>query len=96
MDRIRPAGYAPRILTTDLPLLQVGKLPEVVDRVKVADLHEPSPNALHHLAPSLQAPAPVGLPLEQIARAKCVGPELEDTAKVSGRCRGPEAKLLHQ
>lgn len=72
VHRLGPTRYAPAVLAADLPLLEVGKLPEVVHRVQIANLHKPSTNALHHLAAGLQAPTPVCLPLEQVSRVERV------------------------
>lgn len=96
MHRLRPAGYAPRILATNLSLLQVGELPEMVYRVQVANLDEPGAHSFHHLAASLKTPAPMCLPLEEVARVESVGAKLEETTQLAGRCGGPEAELLHQ
>jgi hypothetical protein len=68
----------------------------MVDRVKIANLHKPSSNSLHNLTASLEAAAPVCLPLEKVARVKRVGAEFKDTTKLSGGCGGPEGKLLHE
>lgn len=96
MNRLAPAFYAPTLLTADLALLEVGKLPEVVDRVEVADLHEPGADALHNLTTSLEATSPVGLPLQEVAGVQGIGSELKHAAELSGRCRGPEGELLHE
>ena len=68
----------------------------MVDRVKITNLHKPSSNTLHNLTASLEAAAPVCLPLEQVARVKRVGAEFKDTTELSGRCGGPERKFLHE
>lgn len=42
MDRLAPAWDAPALLATSAALFEVSELPEVVDFVECADLHEPS------------------------------------------------------
>lgn len=96
MDRLGPPLDTPTLLPTDLALLEVGELPEMMDCVKVADLHEPSTHALHDLASGLEAPTPVCLPLEQVAWVQCVRSELKETTELAWRGRRPEGKLLHE
>lgn len=55
-----------------------------------------SSHAFHDLLPRLQALTPVVLPLEQIARVKCVSPQLEHASELSRRGGRPEAELLHE
>lgn len=72
MHRIGPSLNFPALFTPDLALLEIGKLPEMVHRVKVADLHKPSSDTLHHLPTSFEAASPVSLPLEEITGAERV------------------------
>lgn len=72
VDRLRPSFNAPRLLPANLALLQVRKLPQMMHRVQVSDLHEPCTDPFHHLAARLEAAAPVRFPLEQIARVEGV------------------------
>lgn len=96
MHRLSPARYAPAVLSADLSLLQIGKLPQVVNSVQIADLHKPRTHALHDLSAGLEAPAPMCLPLEEVSGVKLVRPQLEEPTQLSWRRSGPEAKLLHQ
>lgn len=96
VDSVAPALDRPALLASLAALLEVGKLPEMVDRVEVADLDEPGADALHDFTTSLEATTPVRLPLEQVSRVQRVRSELENTAELSGRSCGPEGKLLHQ
>jgi len=96
VNRLAPAFYAPTLLTADLAFLKVGKLPEVVDRVEVANLHEPGADTLHDLTTSLETTSPVGLPLKQVAGVQGIRSELKHAAELSGRGRGPEGELLHE
>ena len=64
MNSVTPSLNAPRKLSSRFSLLEVCKLPKMVDCVQVANLHEPSSDALHHLTSCLQPFSPVGLPLE--------------------------------
>lgn len=96
VDSVAPALDGPALLTSLAAFLKVGKLPEVVDSVEIANLDEPGANALHNFTTSLEATAPVRLPLEQVARMQRVRSELKNTAELSGRSCGPERKLLHQ
>lgn len=93
---VAPTFHGPALLSTVSALLQVGKLPEVVDGVEVTNLDKPGTNAFHDLTASLETASPVSLPLEQVARVKRVGSKLKDTTKLSGRGRRPEGELLHE
>jgi len=68
VHRLAPPLDAPALLTADLALLQVGKLPQVVHRVQLADLYEPSAYALHDLPAGFQTAPPMCLPLKQVSR----------------------------
>src|SRR3569833_188988 len=96
MHRLGPALYAPTLFAAYLALLQVGKLPQVVNGVKISYLHEPGAHPFHHLTPGLEAPPPMRLPFEEVNRVEGVGAELEEAAKLSGRRRWPEGELLHE
>lgn len=96
MHGLSPAWDAPAVLSADLPLLQIGKLPQMVYSVQIANLYKPRTHALHDFSASLEAPAPVRLPLEEIAGLKLVRPQLKKPAQLPRRCSGPEAELLHQ
>lgn len=96
VHRVGPALYAPALLTANLALLEVGKLPQVVHRVEVANLHKPRAHALHDLAPRLEPAPPVRLPLEQVAGVQRVRAQLKEAAEVARGRGGPEAELLHQ
>jgi hypothetical protein len=96
MNRIAPALHTPALLAAHLPLLQIRKLPEVMHRIQLADLHEPGADALHDFTPGPQPAAPVRLPFEQVARVQRVGAQLEYTAQLARGGCGPEGKFLHQ
>ena len=96
MYRVSPAFYAPALLTADLALLKVGKLPQVVHRVKVPNLHEPGTHTFHHLTTSLEPAPPVRLPLEQVAGVQRVRAQLKEATEAARRGGWPEAELLHQ
>lgn len=96
VNRLSPALVAPALLATDLALLEVGKLPQMMDRVEVTDLDEPSSNSFHDFAAGLESSAPVRLPLEQVAWVQRVGAKLEKAAELAGWGGWPEAELLHQ
>lgn len=93
---VSPAFDAPALLSADLALFQVRKLPQVVDRVQLANLHEPCSDAFHNLAACLESTTPMCLPFEEIAWVKRVGSQLEDTAELAWRGGGPERELLHK
>ena len=96
VHRIAPTFDTPAPLTACTSLLQVGKLPQVMYSVQVANLHKPGSDTLHHFTPSLQSPPPVRLPLEQVPGMQSVRSELEDTSQLArGRCR-PKREFLHQ
>ena len=96
VHRIGPSLNFPTLLAPDLALLEIGKLPEMVHRVEVANLHKPSSDTLHHLATSLEAASPVSLPLKEIARAERVRAQLKEATKLAGWRSWPERKLLHE
>lgn len=79
MHRFAPTFDAPTLLTADFALLKVGKLPQVVHRVQLADLHEPCSHSFHDLATGLQATPPVCLPFQQIPGMKGIGSELKQS-----------------
>lgn len=91
-----PALLAPALLAADLALLEISKLPEVVHRVEIANLHKPGSHTFHHLAPGLESAPPVRLPLEKVTGVERVGAQLKDAAELSGRGRWPERELLHE
>lgn len=72
MHCIAPALDRPALLSAGPSLLQVGKLPEVVDRVELSDLNEPGSNTFHDLPSSLEASSPVSLPLQQITGVESI------------------------
>lgn len=72
MDSLAPALDTPALLAANLSLLEVGKLPQVVNGVEVSYLHEPSADTLHDLASRLEAASPVGLPLKEVAGVESV------------------------
>lgn len=90
MDSLRPTFNVPGLLATNLALLQVCELPEVVDHVQVTNLDKPGSDAFHDLPTSLETAAPVRLPLQEISGVKGVGAKLEDTAKATRRGCWPE------
>lgn len=96
VHRLTPALDAPALLASHLALFEIRELPQVVDRVQLAYLHEPGANALHDLPARLEAAPPVCLPLEQISRVQGVGAELEETTQLAGRRGWPEGELLHE
>lgn len=96
MHCVSPALDAPALFSADLALLQVRKLPEVVHRVQLANLHEPGPDSLHDFSAGLEAPPPVCLPFEQVARVQSVRTKLEQAAQLAWRSGWPEGKLLHE
>lgn len=77
MDCLGPPFDAPRLLTANLALFQVGILPQVVYCVEVTDLDEPCAHAFHHLPTRIEAPTPVGLPFQKVARVQRVRSELK-------------------
>lgn len=93
---VAPTFHRPALLSSVTALLQVGKLPEVVNGVEVTDLDKPGTDAFHNLTTSLESASPVSLPLEQVARMKRVGSKLKHTTELSGRRRRPEGELLHE
>lgn len=96
MHRLSPALDAPALLAADLALLQISKLPQVVHRVELSNLHEPGAHALHDLPPGLEAAPPVCLPLQQVAGVQRVRAEFEEAAQLARRSGRPEGKLLHE
>jgi hypothetical protein len=95
MDRLAPSPDAPALLSTDLALLQIRKLPQVVHGIQLADLDEPGADAFHDLPPRFEASAPVGFPFEQVSWVQGVGAQLEDAAELAGGRGGPEGEFLH-
>lgn len=96
MYRISPTFDTPALLSAKLTFLQIGKLPQVMHCVQLADLHEPCPHALHDLATCLESATPVRLPFQQIAWVKSVRPQFKDSTERAGRCGWPERELLHE
>ena len=96
MHRLPPSLHTPAQLPPRLPLLQIRKLPQVMHGIQIANLHEPSSNALHDFPSCFQAFSPVSFPFEEVARVKSVGAEFEEAAELSGRCGGPEGEFLHE
>lgn len=90
MHSLCPALDPPRLFTADLAFFQVGELPEVVHRVQVADLNEPSSHPLHHFPASLEATSPMGLPFQQVPGMKGVGSKLEKPTEAAGWGGWPE------
>jgi len=45
MHRLAPSRHAPALLTARATLLQIRKLPQVVDSVEIADLDKPGSHA---------------------------------------------------
>lgn len=72
MYRVAPALNRPALFSARSSLLQVGKLPEVMDCVELANLDKPGANTLHDLSSSLESPSPVGLPLQQVTGVESV------------------------
>lgn len=93
---IAPALNRPALLSAGPSLLQVGKLPEMVDRVKLSNLDEPGSNAFHDLPSGLEASSPVSLPLQQIAGVESIRSKLKNTSQLARGSGWPEGKLLHQ
>lgn len=96
VNGLGPAFNLPRLFPTDFALFQVRKLPQVVHRVQVANLHEPCAHTFHHLPTSCEATSPVRLPFEEVSGVKSVRSELEDTSQAAGWGRGPEREFLHE
>lgn len=96
MHGFSPARYAPAVLPAHFTLLQIGKLPQMVDSVQIAHLHEPRADALHDFSSGLEAPTPMRFPLEKVAGLKLIRPQLEEAAQLPRRRSGPEAEFLHQ
>jgi hypothetical protein len=94
--RLCPSLNAPRLLTADLALLQIGKLPQVMHGVEIANLDEPCTHSLHDLPARLEASTPMRLPLQKITRVKGVRPKLKQTTEATWRSCRPERKLLHE
>src|ERR1051326_1661895 len=61
MHRLAPALDAPALLASDFTLFEIGKLPQVVYRVELSNLHEPGAHPLHDFAACLEPAPPVGL-----------------------------------
>lgn len=72
MNRISPAFDTPRLLSPQLSLLQICKLPKMMHCVEVTNLYKPCPNALHDFPPCLETFPPMRLPFQQITRMKRV------------------------
>lgn len=96
VNRLRPPLNAPRLLTADLALLQVGKLPQMVDGVEITNLDEPCTHALHDLPARLEASTPMRFPLKEIAGVEGVRSKLEQSTEATWRGCRPERKLLHK
>jgi len=96
VDRISPSRDTPALLTSRATLLKIGKLPKVVNCVEFANLHEPCADTFHDFSSRREALLPVGLPLEQGSRVKCVRSQLEDTSELTWRRGWPEAEFLHE
>ena len=96
MHRLAPAFDAPALLAADLALLKIGKLPQVVHRIQLADLYEPCSYPFHDFATGLEATPPVCLPFEQVSGMKRVGSKLKKSSKLAWRGCGPKRKLLHE
>jgi len=95
MNRISPSLHIPALLPAHLPFLQIRKLPEMMHRIQLSNLHEPGTYTLHYFSPGFEASAPVGFPFEEIAWVEGVGAEFEDAAELAGGGGGPEGKFLH-
>ena len=72
VNRFSPSFLLPTLFSSNFSFLEIRKLPEVVDGVKVSYLNKPRAHALHYLTSGLQAASPVGLPLEEISGMECV------------------------
>lgn len=72
MNGVTPSLDLPALLSSNLPLLQIRKLPQMMNRVQVSDLDKPGSDTFHYLASGLETPTPVALPFEQIARVERV------------------------
>ena len=64
--------------------------------VEVTDLHEPGTDTFHDFAASFETLAPMGFPLQKIARVQRVGAEFEETTELSRGSGGPEREFLHE
>ena len=91
-----PALHSPAHFSPRFSLLEIGKLPQMMHRVQLANLHEPRPDPFHHLASSFEPSAPVCLPFEQVAGMQGIRTKLEEASKVPRRRCGPEGEFLHQ
>jgi hypothetical protein len=83
VNSISPSWNLPTALTAELALLQVGKLPEMMDNVQISYLNEPSANTFHDFSTSLESLAPMRLPLEKIARVQSVRAKLKETSQLT-------------
>jgi hypothetical protein len=77
MNGVRPAFDAPRLFSSNFPLFQVGKLPQMVYRIQISNLNKPSTNAFHDLSTSRKAATPVSFPFEQVAWVQSIGSKLK-------------------
>jgi hypothetical protein len=74
VNGVTPALDGPALLTPGAALLQIGELPKVMDRVKVANLDKPGTDTFHDLTAGLQTSSPMSLPLQEVAGVESVGP----------------------
>lgn len=96
VHRVSPTLDTPALLSSDLSLLQIGKLPEMMHRIQLTNLYKPRTDALHDLSTGLEPTPPMRLPFEQVARVQSVGAEFEEAAqRARGRGR-PEGEFLHE
>lgn len=72
MHCIAPALNRPALLSAGPSLLQISKLPEMVDSVELSNLDEPGSDTFHDLPSSLEASSPVSLPLQQVAGVESI------------------------
>ena len=96
VHRITPTLHSPAHLPPCLALLQVRKLPQVMDRVDIANLHEPCPDSFHYFASRSQSLAPVRLPLQKISGVQVIGAQLKEATQPAWRGCRPEREFLHE
>ena len=96
VHRVAPSSFAPALLPGNLSLPQIGKLPQVMDRVQRSHLTEPGPNTFHDVFAGPYATAPVRFPFQQATGENGVGPKFKYSSKGTWRASRPEGELLHE
>jgi hypothetical protein len=95
MHGISPPLDTPALLPPHLPLLQICKLPQMMHRIQLSNLHKPGSYSLHDFSSCAETTAPMGLPFEEITGVEGVRAQFEDATEGSGRGGWPEGEFLH-